>query len=428
MEPRMLQLLFILHVLALPVQPCENPKENSPLIRCLNLELLRLSQDLSAEPNPSVYVALRLSAEHNLEKEAEYLQRLMNVSASSSGAAGQPGTGRLALYLLALRAACENMETDQRRQVVTQLKHHLHKEMRRIDSQGYGHPITSYYQYSLAALALCIHGKKVDTHVIQKLLNNEKHKFTHGEEPSMDTEAMAGLAFTCLERANLYDDGTVEAVHLAAKSVTEKILQAQTAQGTFGNIFSSALAVQLLIATRWSKQKPECPKVMAALLESLKGGDFQNPMTMSQLLPVLYGKSYLDIASMECRAESDTLVLDTSCPKSQLVIPGTDMITVQLIVEHPPHPEKLYNHSIQVPAGSSLFDVLTAAQDGPEKFTFKTQKTQQGLFLTTVMGVRAGDRDRRYWQLLRAPDISLEQGISNYQPQNETIILKFRPW
>nr|XP_023965305.1 transcobalamin-2 isoform X1 [Chrysemys picta bellii]XP_023965306.1 transcobalamin-2 isoform X1 [Chrysemys picta bellii] len=442
MEPRMLQLLLVLHVLALPVQLCEIPRGNSALIKCLNTELLRLSQDLTEELNPSVYVALRLSADHSLEKEAQYLQRLKNVfqpSASSSVAGGQqkqPNTGRLALYLLALRAACQDMETLMGRQLVTRLKYHLHKEKEQIAFKGNGRPITSYYQYSLGVLALCVHGKKIDTHVIQKLLNAEKHnKFTHGGKLSVDTKAMAGLAFACLEQANLYEPRLVAAISLAVQRVTDRILQAQTTKGTFGNIFSSPLAVQLLIATGMSK-KPECPKGMDALLGSLEQGHFQNPMIMSQLLPVLDGKSYLDIATMECRAEqaspsfSDTLELDTKCPGSRTVILGTKMITVQLAVEHPPSPETLYNHSIQVPSGSSLQDVLrTAVEQGPEQFTYETQNTLHGPLLTAVMGVKASNGERRYWQLLQAPATSLQKGISDYQPQDgESIILKFSPW
>ncbi|XP_030438316.1 transcobalamin-2 [Gopherus evgoodei] len=436
MEPRMLQLLFVLHVLAFPVQLCEIPRGNPALIKCLNMELLRLSQDLSEELNPSVYLALRLSADHSLEKEAQYLQRLKNVfqpSASSSKAGGQqkqPNTGRLALYLLALRAACQDMERLLERRLVTRLKHHLHKEKEQIAFKRNGRPITSYYQYSLGVLALCVHGKKIDSHVIQKLLNAEQHnKFTHGSKLSVDTTAMAGLAFACLKQANLYEPKLVAAISLAVQRVTNRILQAQTTRGTFGNIFSSPLAMQLLIATRMSK-KPVCPKGMDALLGSLEQGHFQNPMIMSQLLPVLDGKSYLDIATMECQAEQDTLELDTQCPGARTVILGTKMIIVQLAVEHPPNPETLYNHSIQVLSGSSLQDMLrTAAEQGPGHFTFETQNTLHGPFLAAVMGVKASNGERRYWQLLQAPDTSLQKGISDYHPQDgESIILKFSPW
>ncbi|XP_067406301.1 transcobalamin-2 isoform X2 [Emydura macquarii macquarii] len=340
----------------------------------------------------------------------------------------QPSTGRLALYLLALRAACQDMETRQGRKLVTQLKGHLHKEKTQIAFKGKGHPITSYYQYSLGVLALCVHGKKLETDVIRQLLNAEKHnKFTHGGKLSVDTEAMVGLAFACLERANLYEPSTVAAIHTAGRRVTKKILRAQTAKGTFGNVFSSPLAVQLLIATRMGTE-PECTKVMATLLESLEA--FQNPMTMSQLLPVLYGKSYLDIATMECQAENDTLELDTTCPGPGPLILGPEMITVHLDVENSLRPEKLYNCSIQVPSGSSLLAVLkTAKQGSPGQFTFETQDTLQGLFLTSVMGVKAGDGEWKYWQLLQAPDTSLEKGISDYHPRDgETILLKFRTW
>ncbi|EMP27579.1 Transcobalamin-2 [Chelonia mydas] len=397
------------------------------------MELLRLSQDLSEEVNPSVYVALRLSADHSLKKEAQYLKRLKNVfqpSTSSSVAGGQqkqPNMGRLALYLLALRAACQNIDTHQGRQLVTQLKYHLHKEKEQIAFKGNGRPITSYYQYSLGVLALCVHGKKIDPHVIQKLLDAEN--FMHGVKLSMDTKAMAGLAFACLKQAKLNELTLVAAISLAIQRVTGSILQAQTTKGTFGNIFSSPLAMQLLIATGMSK-KPEFPKGMDALLGSLEQGHFQNPMIMSQLLPVLNGKSYLDIATMECRAEQDTLELDTTCPGSRTVILGTKMITVQLAVENPPSPETLYNHSIQMPSGSSLLDVLrTAAEQGPGQFTFETQNTLHGPLLTAVMGVKASKGERRYWQLLQAPDTSLQKGISDYQPQDgESIILKFSPW
>ncbi|XP_074869286.1 transcobalamin-2 [Carettochelys insculpta] len=432
-------LLLILTGLGLPVQLCEIPREGSALIKCLNLELLRLSEDQSVEPNPSVYVALRLSDEHNPEKEKQYLQRLRNVfqPGSSSPAAGgqqkQLQTGRLALYLLALRAACHDMETRQQRRLVTHLKLHLHKEKEQMAYQRKGHPVTSYYQYSLGVLALCVHHKRIDTPVIQKLLNllnaEKRSKFTRSGGLSVDTTAMAGLALACLKQTAVFDPSLGTAISQAVQRATGSILEAQTAQGTFGNIFSSPLAVQLLIATGMSK-KPECPKGMEALLLGLKRGHIQNPMIMSQLLPVLYGKSYLDLATLQCQAGPGTLEVDPSCLRVGSVTSGVEMITVQLAVECPPSPNVLYRQSIQVPVGSSLQDVLqTAAEQGPRQFTFETQDTLHGPMLTAVMGVRASTGERRYWQLLQAPDTSLQNGIADYQPQEgESILLRFSMW
>lgn len=45
-----------------------------------------------------------------------------------------------------------------------------------------------------------------------------------------------------------------------------------------------------------------CLKARAALLASVQDGAFQNALMISQLLPVLNGKSYVDLISPDCEA------------------------------------------------------------------------------------------------------------------------------
>ena len=59
-----------------------------------------------------------------------------------------------------------------------------------------------------------------------------------------DTMAMAGLAFTCLERSNL-NPNLRDRITLAIGTVKENILKAQTPEGPFGNIYSTPLALQV---------------------------------------------------------------------------------------------------------------------------------------------------------------------------------------
>ncbi|XP_015261508.1 PREDICTED: transcobalamin-2 [Gekko japonicus] len=436
-RPRWLS-AFLLHSLFATIQLCEIPSGRTHQIKSLNKELLKLTEDASRQPNPSVYLGLRLSDYHIRERESQYLQRLKEVFQPSSisiptPASGQeqPNTGQLALYLLALRAACQDMETTLERQLVTQLKLHLHKEKGSIVAhENNGRPLTNYYQYGLGVLALCVHNKKVDVHVISKLLAAEKHgRFEHGSQLFVDTEAMAGLAFVCLERATFYTPELVAELNQAVGRVKKKIFQAQTPNGTFGNIYSSPLAVQFLIAAGVKNKEPECPNGMAALLGKLEEGSFQNPLVGSQLLPVLYGKSYVDIASMECRTEEDSLVLGTSAPEPRVTSQDTK-ITIHLIVKRPPRSLPLYNDFVRVPAGSSLLDVLKAAEKWSFKpFSFETQETFSGPMLTSVMGVKARQGERKYWKILQFPHTTVEQGIADYIPQDdESIILKFTPW
>nr|XP_056715024.1 transcobalamin-2 [Euleptes europaea] len=412
------------------------PNGSTPHIMSLNEELLKRTEDASEQPNPSVYLGLRLSDYHIREKENQYLQRLKDVFQPSSisiptPASGQeqPNTGQLALYLLALRAACQDMETPLQRQLVTQLKLHLHKEKESIGHKNNGRPLTNYYQYGLGVLALCVHNKKVDVHVINKLLAEEKHGgFERGSQLFVDTEAMSGLAFVCLERATFYVPELVAELNQAVQRVKKKILQAQTPDGTFGNIYSTPLAVQFLIAAGVRNKEPECPNGTAAVLRSLKKGSFQNPLVGSQLLPVLHGKSYVDIASMECQAEEDSLVLSTSAPAR--VTSQDSKITIHLTVKRPPRNPPLYNEFVRVPAGSSLLDVLKAAEKRSFKpFSFETQETLSGPMLTSVMGVKASQGERKYWKILQFPHTTVEQGIADYIPQDkESIILKFIRW
>ncbi|XP_032991708.1 transcobalamin-2 [Lacerta agilis] len=436
MDPRGLRFFVLFPILFASVQLCEIPAGNSDRIRSLNAELLKVADDASEEPNPSVYLALRLSNDHNLQKEIQYLQRLKdafqpNASSTPTPVRYQehPGTGQLALYLLALRAACHDMETLEGRQLVTQLKLHLNKEKAQIGHKDTGHPITNYYQYSLGVLALCVHRKKIDEHVIHKLLHAEEQgRFVLHNKHSVDTEAMGGLAFACLERATFYRPELVADLSQAVQRVKQKILQAKTAEGAFGNVDSSPLATQFLIATGMN---PECPEAVATLIRSLDRGDFQNTLIKSQLLPALHGKSYLDVAGMVCQAERGGLDLVTSSPRLELPTGSRPSILVHLLVKQPPLRVPLYRNVLRVPLGSSLLDVLKAAEElnTHKRFTFETQNTLSGPLLTAVMGVKPREGERKYWKVLRAPNTALEQGIADYIPQNEeTILFKFSPW
>ncbi|XP_048370098.1 transcobalamin-2 [Sphaerodactylus townsendi] len=429
--------IFLLHSLFATAQLCEIPRGSTPHIESLNKELLKQTEDVSKRPNPSIYLGLRLSDYHIEKRENQYLQRLKDVFQPSSSSIPAPpnsqelpNTGQLALYLLSLRAACQDMETPLQQQLVTQLKLHLHREKESIVLKSSGRPLTNYYQYGLGVLALCVHNKKVDVHVINKLLAAEKHgRFERGSQLFVDTEAVSGLAFVCLKRATFYVPELVAELSQAVIRVKKKILQAQTPDGTFGNIYSTPLAMQFLIAAGVRNKEPECSNGTAALLERLERGSFQNPLVGSQLLPVLHGKSYVDIASMECQAEEDNLVLGTSAPQPGATSQASK-ITVHLTVKRPPRRPPLYNEFIRVPAGSSLLDVLKVAEKRSGKpFLFETQETLSGPMLTSVMGVKAGQGERKYWKIIRFPHTTVEQGIADYIPQDEeSIILKFTPW
>ncbi|NXS67807.1 TCO2 protein, partial [Pandion haliaetus] len=365
-----------------------------------------------------------------------------------------PETGRLALYLLGLRATCPPLEPGPQRSLVTWLKYYLEEDW--AGSRQHGHPLTSYYQYSLGVLALCVHRKRVREEVIRRLLAAEHHgRFGHaggsavGKGPwgqmgwwhprmggvrqpgshrvRADTEAVAALAFACLERERLVGARLAAELRVATHRARRRMDEAQGQDGFFGNIYSTPWAMQVFIATNACRKQLAYGRAMGALLENLDA--FTTAATMAQALPVLHGRSYLDIASMHCQEEPDTLTpISPQLPPEML-----GNMTVQLVVEcpEPRCPQRrLYDWPVPVSAGASLLDVLRAAAvQGPHNFTFDTQDTPQGPFLSRVLGLEARQQKQSYWQLLTAPSTSLQMGVADYRPHDgETLILRLSEW
>ncbi|XP_063206850.1 transcobalamin-2 [Chroicocephalus ridibundus] len=444
-------LLVLLQAAVLPAQLCEAPGE-AAAVQELSARLLGLAGNPARDPDPSVYLALRLAGDHDLREEERYLARLRDAFQRRYGrslqAAGQlhghpqwdttstehntnaeaewPETGRLALYLLGLRATCPLPEPGSQRLLVTWLKYYLEEDW--AGSRRHGQPLTSYYQYSLGVLALCVHRKRVREEVIHRLLAAEHHgRFRHTGGSTVDTEAVAALAFTCLVQERLVGSRLAAELQAARRRVRRRMVEAQDPDGFFGNVYSTPWAMQVFIATNTCRTQPAYGRAMAALLENLDA--FTTAATMAQVLPVLYGRSYLDIASMRCQEELDTLMPISAKPPTEML----GNMTVRLVVEcpEPRCPQhRLYDRTVSAPAGASLLDVLRAATvQGPPNFTFVTQDTSQGPFLSRVLGMEARQQQRSYWQLLTAPGTSLQMGVADYRPHDgETLILRLSEW
>lgn len=422
--------LFLLGVLEALAEICVTPRMDSQLVVKLGQSLLPRMDQLSQENlNPSIYVGLRLSSLQAGTKEDLYLhslkldyQRCLLGPATSDDAGDcqtKPSMGQLALYMLALRANCEFIGGHKGDRLVSQLKWFLEEEKRAIGHNHKGHPHTSYYQYGLSILALCVHQKLVHDSVVGKLLYAVEHD--RQDRLSVDTVAMAGLALACLEHSYFNSD-LRQRITAALGTAREKILRAQTPEGYFGNVYSTPLALQLLTSSPMSGLGlgAACLKAGTALLAIVRDGAFQNALTISQLLPVLNHKTYVDLIFPDCQAPRALLV---RAPEDLSSSHTPEVIRVTLRVPSilPP-----YTQAVSVSAGSSLEDVLKKAQE-LGGFTYGTQASLSGPFLTSVMGKLAGDRE--FWQLLQAPDTPLLQGVADYRPQDgETIELRLVSW
>ncbi|KAM9546726.1 transcobalamin-2-like isoform 1-T1 [Salvelinus alpinus] len=396
-------------------KPCDPiGSEHSELLLSLNKKLLRSLEEEETSPNPSVYLALRLSTHHNLGKESENLNALktdLHNDIESSLANSQPVVGLLALYTLALKASCYDLNTltftvNQRSEtLLTHLKRQMALEKEHIT---FSHrPLTNYYQYSLGVLALCVSGVRVNSHVSKKLVGAVDHgHIKHGDSDCIDTFAMAGMALQCLKESDTQVQDA--ALDKALGVIKQKLLDSRRADGHMGNEFSTGLAVQALLAM--GSQVQECSTSMEAMRSDVRKGTYRNPMAMSQILPALQQKTYLQVKGKQCRNEDDSLVLEARQPVMVLQSNTKVALKLEVVKSH----GALDVYSVDVPTGTSLVYALELLQKKNIGFTFEKETSLWGPFLSVVNGERARQTDRRYWRL-SSDGNALSQGIKDFK-------------
>ncbi|XP_053509826.1 transcobalamin-2 [Ictalurus furcatus] len=389
--------------------------DNKNLLLRLNQDLLRSTENQESLPNPSIHIALRLSTQHNLIKEGQYLNQLktkFHEDIQSTLNTGKPVVGRLALYVLALKASCHDLSNvslltgEKSEPLLTHLKKQMELEKEHIAISD--RPLTNYYQYSLGILALCVSGVRVSSHVSHKLTHAALHSaFKHGDSESVDTLAIAGIALQCLKEAETPVKNKKE-LDEALATIKQKIVDSERADGHLGNEFSTGLAVQALLAL--GNNVNECSKFMKALWTDVRKGTYHNPMAISQTLPALQKRSYLHLKNKECLNEDDTLVLDPV----PVVLPTLTNVLLPVELEVVKADGSSFSYQINVPNGTSLLETLTLLQQQQANFRFETEDSLWGPFLSVLNGEQARQTDRRYWHLASNGQ-GLSQGIKDYK-------------
>lgn len=396
-------------------KPCDNEGSNSELLLSLNKDLLRSLDRQEGLPNPSVHLALRISSYHNLAKESEHLIKLktdLHNDIQNSLLSSHSVVGLLALYTLALKASCYDLDTvtftigDTSETLLTQLKKQMENEKEQL---AYSHrPLTNYYQYSLGVLALCTSGIRVNNHVSNKLIKAvQRQHFTHGDVESIDTYAMAGMALQCVKNTGFHAQNAAE-LDTALSQIKHKLLASRRADGHIGNEFSTGLAVQALLAM--GSPVAECAASMQAMRTDARRNIYHNPMAISQILPALQQKSYLILKTKQCFNEDDTLVLEPIDPVE--VLPSETELTVT--VEVVKSSGEAVPYSFNVPKGSSLLEALELLKGGNIGFMFEVESSLWGPFLSVVNGEQARSSDSRYWHIA-SNGIGINQGIKDYK-------------
>ncbi|XP_061465699.1 cobalamin binding intrinsic factor isoform X2 [Rhineura floridana] len=388
---------------------CSVPDSQQWLVTGLQT-LLVDSVNQHSSPDPSVLIALNLAEDQDLNVRKQLVEEIKKTAIK------EMTSGKVALYVLALRSSCENPNDVATPEKIVNLLHVLEEKTKEEINylHDYGTPKTTYYQLALDTLALCVE-KSPDVELAAVILAKAAlaNDFQSWGYFSVDTAAMTSLALSCVYDGIIavQQNKLVGAIQEALAMITKQILGSQQSNGIIGNLYSTGLAMQALnittefyIAGAWS-----CMKTLDKVLNEVYLGAFNNPGTVSQILPSLVGKTYLDVRDLTCSSEN---------------IPT---ITVRYtIINDLIGPYFKYSITVNVPKGSVLLAVLETAQRAkPSEFSFQTEQTSWGPMVISIHGINASTDDKTYWQFLSGKT-PLEQGVGSYKPvDNEQIVAVF---
>ncbi|NWQ83022.1 IF factor, partial [Columbina picui] len=185
--------------------------------------------------------------------------------------------------------------------------------------------------------------------------------------------------------------------------------------GVIGNIYSTGLALQALAATGefYAPRAWDCAQAFAAVSRH----DYRLPMAIAQVLPALVGRSYLDVADLDCATRVPPWHHGgyPPCPSPLPAAPISVHYSITNTLQGRPFS---YATAVQVPAGSVLLRVLQAAQEEePHIFSFQTEQTSWGPMVISIHGLAADMNRRTYWQFLSG-GVPLQEGVGTYKPQD----------
>uniref|UniRef100_A0A8D2CT00 Cobalamin binding intrinsic factor n=1 Tax=Sciurus vulgaris TaxID=55149 RepID=A0A8D2CT00_SCIVU len=389
---------------------CSVPSDQQPWVDGLQV-LMENSVTSSALPNPSILIAMNLAGAYNLEA-----QKLLTYELMARDTADLT-PGQLALTIMALTSSCRDPGTK-----VSVLQ----RQMENWAPSSLNDQVTAFYGPSLAILALC---QKNSETTLPIAVRFAKTLLSNTSPFNVDTGAVAALALTCMY--NKIPVGSEESYRVlfgqVLKNIVENISLRIKDNGVIGDIYSTGLAMQALSVTpEQPNKKWDCEKTMDIILDEIKQGKFQNPMSIAQILPSLKGKTYLDVPQVTCGPDHEVRPTQPNYP-SPVPTPASNITVTYTINNQLRGVDLLFNVTIQVSvrSGSVLLVVLEEAQRKNSMFKFETTMTSWGPVVSSINNIAENVNHKTYWQFL-SDKTPLNEGVADYIPfNNEHITANF---
>ncbi|XP_073453277.1 cobalamin binding intrinsic factor-like [Aquarana catesbeiana] len=389
---------------------CYVPDTKKSYVTSLAINMA-LSVGPCVPPDPRVLLALNLGQFKVPTAQEILIEQLKNDAVDKVSKNLSFTSGKVALYVLALRSSCVDPSDISVQKgsinLVQLLENKTREELHAFENgpSPNGFVKTTWYQVGLDLLGLCTMSSPYAISAARIVANQATPEVCG----FVDTAAVVAMGLVCVLGMENVPEKTITEVRTALSGLLDLILEHQK-DGLIGNAYSTGLAGQALLAAEkdflisW-----DCSGTIQKVLDLIPKKTFSLPIAAAQVLPFLWGTSYVSVKHLPC-------------PEDDAHFISVGYTIVNDLSEEQFH----YPIIVAVKEGSTLLQVMQkAAELDPNKFSFESQNSTWGVYITAINHLAGSTNDKTYWQFL-SDNAPLDVGVSSYIPKkNEHIIAVF---
>ncbi|XP_054725003.1 cobalamin binding intrinsic factor-like [Uloborus diversus] len=300
----------------------------------------------------------------------------------------------LAHYVHALIATCHNPRDFHGVNVLKMLK----KAM--ADRQARG-----LFVSPIAYVALCNANEFSDSYI--RKMKNMAYRRSE-EQRWLDVQAYALLAISCRTQG---DTTNIDEWKLLKTDVAKNISEWQQSDGSFGTLYSTALALQALIAAEEAGTESSKGRAMTyLLLKQDRQGSFGNDLDNYYVLPALNMKSLASLRNKNCKVDpygtQGTEAERQPTKKNKL-------INVHYSLWIGGEKNEIHTITLAMPRRSNFLQVMEAAEKINPRYKHEILKTPRGNVVHSIAGRVADMGKNTYWTLYKKVPLPFRPQLAN---------------
>ncbi|XP_064097746.1 uncharacterized protein CG3556-like [Macrobrachium nipponense] len=322
-------------------------------------------------------------------------------------------TGHLAVNVMTLVALCKDPRAFFSKDLVAMVEHQAGV----LD-----------FEIAFAQLATCTAGHHVRKSRIRRLLDiTTDPKKIH----SVDTLSVVILALHCAQHQRKHD-----LKHFIDQAM-RTLLRQQNSDGSFkNNLHSTTLALQAMMSSKLAGSWNATRAQEYVMSHQLPDGSFGTLFDTNAVLPLLGGRTLLDIALRKCPKVEEDTVDEEDAPVDAFSLPSepppvpTDisprpditnvtntMINVTYIIWKGNNASIHFNISLTVPENTNFYTVMKFAAEKDERFEFSASHWGNGFYVHTLSGAKEQKLGYWFWLLYRLK----EPPVPGTKPSNDMV-------